>query len=71
MTLVLKFRSLRFDIDASSSGQNKVHAPIVTRARHRQHLESACKFLEAFKDLRESFCPLHSAAVLNPPFDST
>ncbi|KIM42801.1 hypothetical protein M413DRAFT_26792 [Hebeloma cylindrosporum] len=42
----------RFNItDPSSSGQNKVHAPIITRARHRQHLESACKFLEAFMDL--------------------
>uniref|UniRef100_A0A8H8CKC8 tRNA modification GTPase TrmE n=1 Tax=Psilocybe cubensis TaxID=181762 RepID=A0A8H8CKC8_PSICU len=26
----------------------KHHAPLITRARHRVHLESACRFLEAF-----------------------
>jgi tRNA modification GTPase len=27
-----------------------VHAPIITRARHREHLQVACTFLEAFLD---------------------
>jgi tRNA modification GTPase len=27
-----------------------VHAPIITRARHREHLQAACSFLEAFLD---------------------
>ncbi|KAF9563328.1 tRNA modification GTPase TrmE [Agrocybe pediades] len=40
----------RFNIDRLDS-QTKIHAPLVTRARHRVHLESACKFLEAFLEL--------------------
>ncbi|KDR74437.1 hypothetical protein GALMADRAFT_71147 [Galerina marginata CBS 339.88] len=39
----------RFSIhDPTSSNHSKLHAPLITRARHRVHLESACKFLEAF-----------------------
>ncbi|PPQ83643.1 hypothetical protein CVT25_006249 [Psilocybe cyanescens] len=33
----------QFEID-----DTKTHAPLITRSRHRVHLESACKFLEAF-----------------------
>ena len=29
------------------------HAPLVTRERHRVHLKSACRFLEAFLALRK------------------
>ena len=32
---------------------NKTHAPLITRARHRVHLESACRFLKAFLDTRK------------------
>lgn len=41
----------RFEID-----DTKTHAPLITRSRHRVHLESACKFLEAFLALRAFFC---------------
>lgn len=46
---MLLLNILRFEIDDSKS-----HAPLITRARHRVHLESACKFLEAFLVLRAS-----------------
>lgn len=51
----------RFDIHdpnsaaQGSQSQNKLHGPLITRARHRVHLESACKFLEAFLALREFY----------------
>ncbi|KAF5320663.1 hypothetical protein D9619_001193 [Psilocybe cf. subviscida] len=43
----------RFGIDSQTSNdsQRRVNAPIITRARHRVHLESACRFLEAFLEL--------------------
>ncbi|KAF8164832.1 tRNA modification GTPase TrmE [Crassisporium funariophilum] len=44
----------RFDIHDPSTNQSKTHAPLITRARHRVHLESACKFLQAFLDLPPS-----------------
>ncbi|KAF9475886.1 tRNA modification GTPase TrmE [Pholiota conissans] len=37
--------------DPDSSSQHKMHSPIITRARHRVHLESAAKFLQVFIDL--------------------
>ncbi|KAF8966460.1 hypothetical protein BDZ97DRAFT_1903766 [Flammula alnicola] len=37
-----------FNIDDHCQSQRKIHSPIITRARHRVHLESACKFIEAF-----------------------
>ncbi|KAF8876299.1 tRNA modification GTPase TrmE [Gymnopilus junonius] len=60
----------RFDIhDPNSSqqgvqSQSKLHGPIITRARHRVHLESACKFLEAFLVLRERSLPSLTALLL-------
>ncbi|KJA14653.1 hypothetical protein HYPSUDRAFT_150101 [Hypholoma sublateritium FD-334 SS-4] len=33
---------------AGAHAFRNVHAPIITRTRHRTHLESACRFLEAF-----------------------
>ena len=42
---------------------NQTHAPLITRARHRVHLESACMFLKAFLDTRlyiYSLSPLSS-----------
>jgi len=38
----------RFNINDQTI--NKTHAPLITRARHRVHLESACRFLKAFLD---------------------
>jgi len=34
----------RFDMEADD------RVPLITRARHRVHLETACRFLEAFLD---------------------
>ncbi len=46
---------VQYDIGDFSSSQRNLHAPIITRARHRTHLESACSFLEAFLALRTCF----------------
>ena len=45
----------QYDIGDFSSSQRNLHAPIITRTRHRTHLESACSFLEAFLALRACF----------------
>ena len=40
--------------------------PLITRARHRTHLESACQFLEAFLELREcTYCVVFILVFLN------
>jgi tRNA modification GTPase len=45
-----------FDIAApNAAGQRQLHAPIITRARHRVQLEAAARFLQAFLDLRKPF----------------
>ncbi|KAF8164309.1 GTP-binding protein TrmE N-terminus-domain-containing protein [Pholiota molesta] len=42
----------RFAIaDPNSASQGQLHAPIITRARHRVQLEAAARFLQAFLDL--------------------
>jgi tRNA modification GTPase len=48
----------RFDMEADD------RVPLITRARHRVHLETACRFLEAFLDTCALYPNIYSAVYL-------
>ena len=57
------FISFSTSFNINDQTMNQTHAPLITRARHRVHLESACMFLKAFLDTRlyiYSLSPLSS-----------
>ena len=71
LLLLFYFKSaFSFSFNINNQTINKTHAPLITRARHRVHLESACLFLKAFLDTRLYISPLSSYNQLNYTFFS-